>query len=131
MTQLLNKWRYLCISRWGHHEEGPAADWNGQCCVCHTGQRVGLKLKSGLFRSLVMSVLLYNAECWPMCKNNTDAVEGFIYSCLSRVARLERGSPGALKDHPSRAEVVGVAASPHAEELLRESGFAGRDTASV
>ena len=42
---------------------------------------VPLKLKSGLFRSLVASVLLYNAECWPMRKNNTDAVEGFTAVC--------------------------------------------------
>ena len=48
-----------------------------------------LKLKSDLFRLLVVSVLLYNAKCWPMHKNNTDVVEGFIYHCLRRVARIE------------------------------------------
>ena len=81
---------------------------------------VPLKPKSGLFQSLVVSVLLYNAECWPMHKNNTDAVEGFTYRCLRRVIRIARGSPDPLEDKPSRAEVVGVAASPHAEELVRE-----------
>ena len=55
-----------------------------------------------------------------MRKNNTDAVEGFICCCLCRVTRIERGSPDPLEDHPSRAEVFGVAASPHAEELVRE-----------
>ena len=82
---------------------------------------VPLKLKSGLFRSLVVSVLLSNAECWPMRKNNTDDVEGFLYRCLRRVTRLERDSPDPLEDHPSHAEVVGVAASPHEEELVRWS----------
>ena len=52
-------------------------------------------------------MLLYNAECWPMRKDNTDAVEGFIYRC-------------PVEDHPSRTEVFGVAASPHADELVRE-----------
>ena len=55
-----------------------------------------------------------------MRKNNTDALEGFIYRCLRRVTRIERGSPDLLEDHPSRAEVFGVAARPHAEELVRE-----------
>ena len=50
---------------------------------------VPLKLKSGLFRSLAMSVLLHNAECCPTRKNNTYAVEGFIYCCLRCVARIE------------------------------------------
>ena len=82
---------------------------------------VPLKLKSALFRSLVVSVLVYNAECWPMRKNNTDAIEGFIYRCLRRVTRIERDSPDPLEDHPSRAEVFSVAASPHAQELVRET----------
>ena len=73
---------------------------------------VPLKLQSGLFLSVVVSVLLCNAEYRPMHKNNTDAVEGFIYRCLRRVTRIERGSPDPLEDHPSRAEVFGVPASP-------------------
>ena len=49
---------------------------------------VPLKLKSGLFWSQVVSVLLYNVECWPMRKNNIDAAEGFIYRCLCHVTRV-------------------------------------------
>ena len=79
-----------------------------------------MKLKSGLFRSLVISVLLYNAGCWPMRKNNTYAVEGLVYRCLHHVIRIEEGSPDQLEDHPSRSEVFGVTASPHMEKLARE-----------
>ena len=79
---------------------------------------MSLKPKSGLFLSLVVSVLLYNAECWLMRKINIDAVEGFIYRCLCRVTRIERGSPDQLEHHPSRAEVF--AARSHTEELVRE-----------
>ena len=101
--------------------------------VCHTGQSMGFQHSAveaavrNVVRSLVVFAMPYNAECWPMRKNNTDALEGFIYRCLRRVTRLERGSPGPLEDHPSRAEVVGVAASPHAEQRVGESGFAGWD----
>ena len=54
-----------------------------------------------------------------MCKNNTDSV-GFIYCCLHRVTRIERGYPDPLEDHPSCAEVFNVATNPHVEELVRE-----------
>ena len=76
---------------------------------------VPLKLKPGLFRSLVEFVLLYNAECWSI---RTDAVEGCNYRCLRRVTRIQRGSPSPLEDHPSRAVVFGVAASPHATSWM-------------
>ena len=49
---------------------------------------VPMKLKSGLFRALMVSELLHNVECWPMRKNNADAVEGFTYRCLRRVTRV-------------------------------------------
>ena len=87
---------------------------------------VSLKPKSVLFLSLVVSVLLYKAECWPMRKINIDAVEGFFYRCLCRVTSIMRGSPDPLEDYPSRAEVFGVAASPHTEELVRERWLKGR-----
>ena len=81
---------------------------------------VALKLKSGLFWSLVVPVLLCNAECWPMLKNNTDAVKGFIYRCcLRRVTRIEQGSPDPFEDQAVTQE-FGVTASQHAEELVKE-----------
>ena len=96
--------------RWGRHEGGQSADWNGRCGVCHTGQSMGFQhsaVEAGLFRSPMVSLLLLNAECWP----TTHAVEGFLYPCLRRVT--QRGSPDPLEDHRRRAEVVGVATSPH------------------
>ena len=56
---------------------------------------------------------------WPV-QHRCGVVEGFIYRCLRRVTRIERGSPDPLEDHPSHAEVFDVAASPHAEEMVRE-----------
>ena len=116
MAQLLSQWRTLCTSVVTSVEMGTPRRRSGGGLewpvFAKYGSVVPLKLKSGLFLSLV--VLLYNTECWPM---RADAVEGFIYRCLRRVTRIERGSPGPLEDQPSRTEVVGVAARPHADEL--------------
>ena len=121
MAQLLGQWRNLWtgsnITRAGdatkevRRRVGMAGAVFATVGKVWDSSIVPSKLKSGLFRSLVVSVLLCNAECWPMRKNNIDTVEGFIYRCLRRVTRIERGFLDPL-------EVFGVAATPHA--LVRE-----------
>ena len=65
MAQLLSQWRNLCT--FGNvPRDGMAGAVFAKLDKVWDSSIVPLKLKSGLFLSLVVHVLLYNAECWSM-----------------------------------------------------------------
>jgi hypothetical protein len=83
---------------------------------------VSVLLKCRLYEALVMTILLYNGECWTMKKNDLQRLEGFHFRCLRRITRAHR-CPGLDKskiDKATKEEVFKTAKIPGIAEMLRE-----------
>jgi hypothetical protein len=83
---------------------------------------IPLKLKCQLYKALVMTILLYNGECWLMKKRDYVKLEGFHFRCLRRLTRKTRcrGMGEMDIDCASKEEVFSASKVPDIEELLRE-----------
>ena len=49
---------------------------------------LGLPLKIRLYESLMLAVLLYYVETWPITEANRKRLEGFHYNCLRRILNI-------------------------------------------
>ena len=83
---------------------------------------IPLSLKCQLYKALVMTVVLYNGECWLMKKQDLERLEGFHFRCLRRLTRKKRQRDlGDMDiDKASKKDVFNAAKVPGIEELLRE-----------
>ena len=83
---------------------------------------IPLLLKSRLYKALVMTIALYNGECWLLRKQDIKTLEGFHFRSLRRLTRKKRRRDlGSMDiDKASRKEVFNTAEIPTIEELLRE-----------
>ena len=77
------------------------------------------KLKCQLYKALVMTIVLYNGECWLLKKQDLKKLEGFHFRCLRRITRKQR-CPGLGDMQVDRACRKDVLAVPMIEELIRE-----------
>lgn len=82
-----------------------------------------LNMKCDLYYAIVMTVLLYNGECWVTRPRDLERLEGFHFRCLRRITRNVR-CPGMKDDckidRASHEEVFGVSRMPKIEDMLRE-----------
>jgi hypothetical protein len=80
------------------------------------------RLKCQLYRALVMTIVLYNGECWRIKKQDLKKLEGFHFRCLRRLTRkLRRPELGNMDiDKASREDVFKASKMATMEELLRE-----------
>jgi hypothetical protein len=68
---------------------------------------ISVRLKATLYKTLIQSILLYNAECWAVKKTDLDILEGFHFRCLKEITKKERGVPkGRVVDKASREDVA-------------------------
>ena len=83
---------------------------------------ISLRLKCQLHKALVMTILLYNGECWSLKKQDIKKLEGFHFRCLRRLTRKRRrpGLGDMEIDRASREDVFKASRLPIVEELLRE-----------
>ena len=83
---------------------------------------ISLRLKCLLCKALVMTILLYNGECWSLKKQDIKKLEGFHFRCLRRLTRKRRrpGLGDMEIDRASREDVFKASRMPIVEELLRE-----------
>ena len=83
---------------------------------------ISTRLKCQLYKALVMTILLYNGECWNVKKQDIKKLEGFHFRCLRRLTRkLRRPELGDMEiDKASKKDVFGASRMPSIEELLRE-----------
>ena len=83
---------------------------------------ISTRLKCQLYKALVMTILLYNGECWNVKKRDIKKLEGFHFRCLRRLTRkLRRPGLGDMEiDKASKKDVFGASRMPTIEELLRE-----------
>ena len=49
---------------------------------------LGLRIKIRLYESLVLAILLYCAETWPVTEANRKRLEGFHHNCLRRILNI-------------------------------------------
>ena len=84
---------------------------------------ISLKLKCDLYFAIVMTVLLYNGECWVVSPRDLKRLEGFHFRCARRITRRTR-CPDMADDHKedraSHAEVFRVSRLPRIDDMLRE-----------
>jgi hypothetical protein len=83
---------------------------------------ISLRLKCLLYKALVMTILLYNGECWSLRKQDIKKLEGFHFRCLRRLTRKRRrpGLGDMEIDRASKEDVFKASRMPTVEELLRE-----------
>ena len=83
---------------------------------------ISLKLKCHLYKALVMTIVLYNGECWTLKKQDLAKIEGFHFRCLRRITRKDRRpSLGDMEvDRASKKDVFETSKVPTIEELIRE-----------
>ena len=83
---------------------------------------ISTRLKCQLYRALVMTIVLYNGECWRIKKQDLKKLEGFHFRCLRRLTRkLRRPELGNMDiDKASREDVFRASKMATMEELLRE-----------
>lgn len=81
-----------------------------------------LSLKCDLYRALVMSILLYNGECWLLSERDLKRLEGFHFRCLRRITKQTRcpGTDDSKTDRASKKAVFAEAKMPEVLELIRE-----------
>ena len=83
---------------------------------------INLKLKSRLYSVLVMTIVLYNGECWTIKQQDLKRLEAFHFRCLKRISRMHR-CPGFLHkevDHASKHEVFKITKMTTIEAMLTE-----------
>ena len=75
---------------------------------------IPIKLKCQLYKALVMTIVLYNGECWLLNKQDLTKLEGFHFRCLRRITRKQRcpGLGNMQVDRASRKEVLIVSQVP-------------------
>ena len=83
---------------------------------------ISTRLKCQLYEALVMTILLYNGECWNVKKRDIKKLEGFHFRCLRRLTRkIRRLELGDMEiDRASKEDVFEASRMPTIEELLRE-----------
>jgi hypothetical protein len=83
---------------------------------------ISVYLKCRLYQALVMTIVLYNGECWTMKKQDLARLEGFHFRCLRRITRTHRcpGMGKSVIDRATKKEVFKTAKLPGIEEMLRE-----------
>jgi hypothetical protein len=90
--------------------------WQSRC--------ISWKLKGQLFSALVLTVFLYNAEVWPLTKDDTTLLEG-IYTrmtksvCL-RAARMRSEAEQTKVIHTKAVDVLKLLRLPTMSVLLRQ-----------
>ena len=83
---------------------------------------ISLTLKCQLYKALVMTIVLYNGECWRITKQDLKKLEGFHFRCLRRLTRrFRKPNMGDMDiDRASKEDVFKASQVPTMEELLRE-----------
>ena len=81
---------------------------------------VSLGLKCQLYKALVMTIVLYNSECWTLKKSDLQKLEGFHFRCLRRITRNKRRPETEEMeiDRASKKDVFGAAKVPIIEEMI-------------
>jgi hypothetical protein len=83
---------------------------------------IKLSLKCKLYNALVMTIVLYNGECWTLKAQDLKRLEGFHFRCLRKITRMHRcpGMENLEVDRASKIEVFKIAKLPTIEAMLRE-----------
>jgi exonuclease III len=79
-----------------------------------------IDLKLSLFRSLVVTILLYNGECWDVKAKDEKRLEGFYFRCLRRLSKSKRRVKGKATDKASKMAVYQATKAPSCLNLLKE-----------
>ena len=65
-------------------------------CI-YRAKNIKLKTKINLHKSLVHSILLYNAECWQICKADEVRLKSSQKRCLKKITKADRKvTPGEI-----------------------------------
>lgn len=84
---------------------------------------ISFKLKCRLYFAIIMTVLLYNGECWTVTKFDLNRLEGFHFRCVRRMTRKIRNpdmDDDCKADHATHEEVFRAAELPQIADMLRE-----------
>ena len=84
---------------------------------------ISFKLKCRLYFAIIMTVLLYNGECWTVTKFDLNRLEGFHFRCVRRMTRKIRNpdmDDECKDDHATHEEVFRAAEIPRIADMLRE-----------
>ena len=89
---------------------------------------ISLRLKCQLYKALVMTILLFNGECWSLKRQDIKKLEGFHLRSLRRLTGKKRrpGLGDMEVDRASREDVFEASRMPTIEELLREKRLSVR-----
>lgn len=79
---------------------------------------IGRKTKIRLYRTLVLTILLYGAESWPVTQSQVDRLEAFHQRQLRRILRVR------FWQHVSCEEVLARASTPSMADILRQKRMA-------
>ena len=84
---------------------------------------ISFKLKCKLYFAIIMTVLLYNGECWTVTKFDLSRLEGFHFRCVRRMTRKVRNpdmDDECKADRATHDEVFRAAGLPRIADILRE-----------
>ena len=81
---------------------------------------ISVKLKYRLYRSLILSILLYNSECWTYREQDLKLLEVFHFECLKKLTRHFRHVGKKDVDMVSRDKVFAIGEWPCIEAMIRE-----------
>lgn len=84
---------------------------------------ISFKLKCKLYFAIIMTVLLYNGECWTVTKFDLSRLEGFHFRCVRRMTRKVRNpdmDDECKADRATHDEVFRAAGLPRIADMLRE-----------
>ena len=116
---------YQHLGGWVHHKQGNVAEIRKRIAIAHTTftqhrktllQNAGLSLRRRveLFRSLILSRLLYGAESWTI---GTQKFKHYLHSAILRLYR--RLLPDLRDQHAADDEILCRTGLPSPSELLR------------
>jgi acyl-coenzyme A synthetase/AMP-(fatty) acid ligase len=82
------------------------------------------KLKGRLFSALVLSIMLYNAEVWPLGKDDNNLLEGIytrmIKSLCTRATQMKTVSKQTKMLHTKNTDLLKLLGLPTMHGLLRQ-----------
>ena len=79
---------------------------------------IGRKTKATLFKSLVLSVLLYGCETWKLTKEEENRLDTFQTKCLRRIFRIR------WQDHKTNKEILEIANTGKVSDEVRRRRWA-------
>ena len=81
---------------------------------------ITVRLKYRLYRALILTILLYNSECWTYREQDLKMLEVFHFSCLKKLTRQFRHVGKGDVDIVSKKVVFAIGDWPCIEAMIRD-----------